>query len=199
MTAATFSSLFVAALAISLGLQLWLARRQMAHVAAHRDAVPAAFASRIGLAAHQRAADYTVARTRFGIVETLVEAVVLLLLTFGGGLAALASLTASRLDGPILRDLALIVAVAIVSGAVSLPFSYHRTFGIETKFGFNRTTRALWLADLARGLACRRRARPPARGADPLADARDRPLVVDPRLARVDRLPVPRPGGSTRP
>jgi STE24 endopeptidase len=152
MTAATFSLLFVAALAVSLGLQLWLARRQISHVAAHRDAVPAAFAHRIGLAAHQRAADYTIARTRFGIVETLVEALVLLLLTFGGGLAALATLTASRFDGPIPRDLALIVAVAIVSGAVSLPFSYHRTFGIEAKFGFNRTTRALWLADLGRGL-----------------------------------------------
>ncbi len=152
MTAATFTALFAAALAVSLGLQLWLARRQIAHVAAHREAVPAAFAQRIGLDAHQRAADYTVARVRFGIVETLFEAAVLLLLTFGGGVAALAALSTVPFDGPIVRDLALIVAVAVVTGVVSLPFSYYRTFGIEAKFGFNRTTRALWLADLARGL-----------------------------------------------
>lgn len=151
MTASTFSLLFLAALASSLGLQLWLAGRQIAHVAAHRDVVPSAFAERIGLEAHRRAADYTMARTRFGIVELVVETALLLALTFGGGLAALAALTA-RVDGPILRDLALIVTVAAVSGLVSLPFSYHRTFGIEARFGFNRTTRALWLADLARGI-----------------------------------------------
>ncbi len=152
MTATLFSALFVVALAVSLGLQLWLARRQIAHVRAHRDTVPEPFAQRIGLAAHQRAADYTIARTRFGIVEGLFESLVLLILTFGGGLAALATLTASLFAGPMLRDLALVVAVAVVSGVVSLPFSYHRTFGIEAKFGFNRTTRALWLADLARGV-----------------------------------------------
>jgi len=152
MTASTFSLLFLAALALSLGLQLWLAARQIAHVAAHRDAVPVAFAERIGLDAHRRAADYTIARTRFGIVELVVETAVLLALTFGGGLAALTTLTAANVDGPILRDLALLVAVAIVSGIVSLPFSYFRTFGIEAKFGFNRTTRKLWLADLVRGI-----------------------------------------------
>jgi len=152
MTASTFSLLFIAALALSLGLQLWLAGRQIAHVAAHRETVPAAFAERIGLDAHRRAADYTIARTRFGIVELVVETAVLLALTFGGGLAALASLTAANIDGPILRDIALLVAVAVVSGVVSLPFSYFRTFGIEAKFGFNRTTRKLWLTDLVRGI-----------------------------------------------
>ncbi|HSN46919.1 MAG TPA: M48 family metallopeptidase, partial [Casimicrobiaceae bacterium] len=140
MTPALFTAAFVAALALSLTLQLWLARRHVRHVAAHRDRVPAAFADRIELPAHQRAADYTVARTRFGVVETLFEAGVLLALTLGGGIAALVALTGAFDWGPLGQDLALVVALALVSGVLGLPFSWHRTFGIEARFGFNRTT-----------------------------------------------------------
>src|SRR5437773_7771348 len=89
MTAAGFWWIFVAALGVSLIVRLWLARRQIAHVAGNRAQVPPAFASRIGLPAHQKAADYTVAKQRLGIVETIVDAVVLLALTLGGGLAVL--------------------------------------------------------------------------------------------------------------
>ncbi len=92
------------------------------------------------------------------------------------------------------RDLLLIVAVAVISGVVSLPFSYRQTFGIEVRFGFNRTTRKLWFVDLAKGVADRRRARPAARGARDVADARHRPVVVALGLGRVDRLPVPAAG-----
>ena len=91
MTAQLFTSLFVLALAVSLALQLWLARRQVQHVLAHRAAVPAHFADRVGLIAHQKAADYTAARTRVGVVDLLVDTAVLLALTLGGGLAAIAA------------------------------------------------------------------------------------------------------------
>ena len=152
MTASIFAALFGAALLTSLVLHLWLARRHVAFVRAHRDAVPAAFAERIALPAHQKAADYTIARTRFGVAETLVETVLLVALTFGGGLAALVRLTDVLPFGGMVRDLLLIVGVTVISGLVSLPFSYWRTFGIEVKFGFNRTTRALWFADLVKGV-----------------------------------------------
>jgi STE24 endopeptidase len=153
VTAALFTAVFVAALGLSLAAKLWLAYRQTRFVAAHRVEVPPAFADRIALAAHQKAADYTVARTRFGVIETGVEALLLLALTLGGGLAALVGWTASLGLGWLGADLALIVAVALIAGIVSLPFSYVNTFGIEAKFGFNRTTRALWLADIAKGVA----------------------------------------------
>jgi STE24 endopeptidase len=152
VTASTFTVVFLALLGVSLVLQLWLARRHARHVAAHRDAVPAAFAHRVELPAHQKAADYTVARTRFGIVETLAETALLLALTLGGGLAALAAWTGDLPFGGVGRDLALIAAVAVVSGIVGLPFAYVQTFGIESKFGFNRMTRALWVADIAKGV-----------------------------------------------
>jgi len=153
MTAATFTLVFLVALALSLAAKLWLARRQIRFVAAHRAEVPPAFADRIALAAHQKAADYTVARTRFGIAETAVETVLLLALTLGGGLAALVAWTGSLGFPSLVQDLALIVAVALIAGAVGLPFSYVNTFGIEAKFGFNRTTRRTWLADIAKGVA----------------------------------------------
>ncbi len=152
MSPFAFTLVFVAAFAISLALRLWLVRRHIAHVTAHRDEVPGAFADRIGLPAHRKAADYTVARTRLGVAETLVEAMVLVALTLGGGLAVLVAWTDVLPFGVLGRDLALIVAVAVISGLVGLPFSYRQTFGIEAKFGFNRTTRALWAMDLVKGI-----------------------------------------------
>jgi STE24 endopeptidase len=153
VTAALFTAVFVATLGFSLVAKLWLAYRQTRFVAAHRLEVPPAFADRIALAAHQKAADYTVARTRFGVIETGVEALLLLALTLGGGLSVLVGWTASLGLGWLGTDLALIVAVALIAGIVGLPFSYVNTFGIEAKFGFNRTTRAVWIADIAKGVA----------------------------------------------
>jgi STE24 endopeptidase len=152
VTASAFTVVFLLLLGASLALQLWLARRHALHVAAHRGAVPAAFADRVGLPAHQKAADYTVARTRFGMIESVAETALLVALTVGGGLAALLAWTGDLPLPGLVRDLALIVAVAVISGIVGLPFSYVSTFVIEAKFGFNRMTRALWLADLVKGI-----------------------------------------------
>ena len=151
MTAGRFSFIFIAALCVSLFVRLWLARRQIAHVTAHRASVPSAFASRIGLPAHQKAADYTVAKQRLGIVETIVDAVVLLLLTLGGGLAFLFRWTDGIDIAPLWRDMLLLIAIAVIGGAVSLPFSWWHTFRIEERFGFNRTTLRLWLTDILKG------------------------------------------------
>jgi STE24 endopeptidase len=150
LTAAAFTAVFLAALGLSLGVSLWLARRHAAHVAAHRGAVPAAFADRVSLASHQKAADYTIERARFGVVEAIFDAAVLLALTVGGVLAALVGWTGALPASGLWQDLTLIVAVALVGGALALPFSWWRSFVIEARFGFNRMTLALWLADLAK-------------------------------------------------
>src|SRR5436309_6580482 len=151
MTAALLTSLFLLALAVSLGLQLWLARRQLHHVLAHRGAVPAHFAGRITLAAHQKAADYTAARTRVAVVELLLDAVVLLALTLGGGLALIAGSIAAVPVAALAQDVALIVFVAILGGALALPLAWYRSFVIEERFGFNRMTLRLWIADIVKG------------------------------------------------
>jgi STE24 endopeptidase len=153
VTPLAFTALFVAALAATLGVRLWLAQRQIAHVRAHRAATPAPFADRVNDVAHRKAADYTIAKQRLGEGETLADALVLLALTLAGGLSWLVAVTQSLAIPSIVRDVLLLGAIAAISGAVSLPFAWWRTFRIEERFGFNRTTLALWLADLAKGIA----------------------------------------------
>jgi STE24 endopeptidase len=148
---ALFTSIFIVALVFSVALQLWLARRQVRHVDSHRSEVPPHFADRITLAAHRKAADYTIARTRLSMVDTVQDAVVLLVLTLGGGLAALTVATAGFSASPLWRDVALVVAVTLLTGVLALPLSWYRTFVIEQRFGFNRMTLGLWLLDLAKG------------------------------------------------
>lgn len=148
-----FTFVFVAALVVSLALRLWLATRQIAHVTAHRGATPAAFASRVDDAAHRKAAAYTIAKQRLGMIESTVDASIVAALTIGGGIGGLMTATDSTGLGDTLRDVLLLCAVALAGGAAALPFSWWRTFRIEERFGFNRSTLATWLADLAKGLA----------------------------------------------
>jgi STE24 endopeptidase len=149
-----FTALFLAALAISTAARLWLALRQLRHVAARRGSVPPGFEDRIPLSAHQKAADYTVARTRLGMIETAVGALVVLAYTLGGGLQWLIDAWSSVIDPRgYAYGVALVVSVALVSSLVDLPFSAARAFVIEERFGFNRMTPALFLADLAKQAA----------------------------------------------
>ncbi len=152
MTASGFSLLFLFALAASLAVRGWLSVRQVAHVRAHREAVPPAFAGRIGLDAHHKAADYTVAKQRFARLETVADAVLLLVWTLGGGLAILAAWTSSLDVGALSRDIALLVLLVASGGVLMLPFSWWQTFVIEQRFGFNRMIWKLWVADLVKGV-----------------------------------------------
>ena len=144
--------LFLAIVTGGLALQLWLARRQGACIRAHADRVPEAFADRISLADHRRAADYSLARLAVGRWDLLLSATVLLGWTLGGGLDALArSLAAVGLDG-IWHGVALILGLILIGGLIELPLSIWRTFGIEQRFGFNRNTPLGFVRDKALGL-----------------------------------------------
>ncbi len=129
-------------------LRLWLATRQIRHVARHRNAVPAAFAARIPLAAHERAADYTITKSRFGLVEMALSAAVVLGWTLLGGLDALNQWLMGALGGGMWQQLALLACFALISGTIDLPSSLYSTFVIEQRFGFNQMSLRLWLADL---------------------------------------------------
>ncbi|WP_153109012.1 M48 family metallopeptidase [Propionivibrio limicola] len=150
--AANFTLIFLATLTVTLVLRLWLARRQIAHVTTHRAAVPAQFADRIQLAAHQKAADYCVTRTRFGIFGLVIETAVLLAFTLGGGLQALHEFWAPRLDG-LFYGVAMMFSVMGISALIDIPQSLYAQFVIEEKFGFNRMTLKLYFADLAKQTA----------------------------------------------
>ena len=155
MQASTLTLLFAAALLASLGLKVWLATRQTRHVAAHRDAVPPAFAATITLAAHQRAADYTLAKGRFGLLTMAFGAAVLLGWTLLGGIDTLNAALRDAVQprwGDMAYQLALLAAFSLIGGVLDLPFELYKTFRIEQHFGFNRMTWKLYLADMLKGL-----------------------------------------------
>ena len=155
MNATILTIAFATALVVSLLVKFWLATRQMRHVAAHRDAVPAPFAGTITLAAHQKAADYTLAKGRFGLLTTAFGTAVLLGWTLLGGLDALNAGVRDAVQprlGGMGYQLALLAAFAVVGGVLDLPFELYSTFRIEQRFGFNRMTWKLWLIDLAKGV-----------------------------------------------
>jgi STE24 endopeptidase len=145
--------LFVLAVLASCAIRLWLAGRQAAAVARHRDAVPAPFAATVPAAEHSKAADYTIAKLRFGRITLLVDTALLLWLTLGGGIATLDALWREAGWRQPWLGAAVIASVALIAELVTLPLSVWRTFGLESRFGFNRTTPALFIADRAKGLA----------------------------------------------
>ena len=148
-----FAILFLAALITATGLRLWLASRHVRHIQANRGAVPAAFSNDIGLDAHQKAADYSSAKTRLNMKALVFDAAVLLVLTFGGGLQAIDNLTASIFSSGILRGVAFVAILTVILSVIELPFDLYRTFGIESRFGFNKMTVAMFFGDLAKQAA----------------------------------------------
>ncbi len=145
---------FLAALAATTLARLWLAQRQVRHVRAHRDAVPRTFADAIPLAAHQKAADYTVAKARTGMLDVLIGAALLLLLTLGGLIDRLHVLWAQVLEpGGLWHGTAMIATAAVLITLVDLPLTLYRTFVIEARYGFNRMTARLFAVDLAKQTA----------------------------------------------
>ena len=143
---------FAAALTLGLVLKFWLATRQIRHVARHRSDVPAPFAERIALAAHQKAADYTITKARLGLLEMALGAAVLLGWTLLGGLDVLNQALLSVLGGGMWQQFALLTTFAAISGLIDLPLSLYQTFVVEERFGFNKMTWRLWVADALKGL-----------------------------------------------
>lgn len=147
-----FTLLFVAFLLTDILARLWLASRQLRHVQKHRDSVPTEFSDRIGLHSHRRAADYTMAKMQFSMVEHVVEAAVLVGLTLLGGLQFLDMQLGLLIENEMLRQLALIGVVLALMGVVGLPFSAWRKFRLEARFGFNRVTPRLFAIDTLKTL-----------------------------------------------
>lgn len=148
-----FTLVFLITLVASTAVKVWLDRRQIEAVRANRDNVPAPFGETITIDNHRKAADYTEARTRLGILDTVIDALLLVGWTLGGGLALLDAVWAGADLGPLLTGVAVIVSAMLIMSLLSLPLGIYRTFNIEARFGFNKTTPALYIADLFKGMA----------------------------------------------
>ncbi len=143
-----FTFIFLTMIGLSLLSKFWLARRHLQQVASHRNQVPPPFAGRIDIGAHRQAADYTTAKTRLSLVQNAQEALVVLAFTLGGGLQYLADTSANLSESPLLRGLILILSVIAISAALEIPLNLYRTFSVEKRFGFNKMTPTIFLADL---------------------------------------------------
>ncbi len=158
MSPTLLSLSFALALAASTLVKFWLSSRQIRHVAAHRGQVPAAFSGNVTLSAHQKAADYTVARARFGLLALAFNAAVLLGWTLLGGLNALngwvldASQALPAGWQPMGYQLGLIAAFMLIGSLLDLPWELWSTFRIEQAFGFNHTTLKLFVTDMFKGV-----------------------------------------------
>jgi STE24 endopeptidase len=150
MSSAAFSALFVGFLIVTLLVRFWLSSRHIRHVQAHRGAVPAEFTEKIPLQAHQKAADYTVAKTKLGLVGLLVNAAVLIGFTLLGGLQWLSTALFKQTGPGMTYQFALIATVTIITAVIDLPFDLYKQFVLEEKFGFNKMTLGLFLTDLVK-------------------------------------------------
>ena len=151
MSSLAFSVLFVVFFVLTLGLRFWLANRQIRHVLRHRGQVPAEFAPKVSLDTHQKAADYTVAKARFGLVSLLWGGLVLVGFTLLGGLQMLSNALLQLSAPSMLHQLLLVAAFAVIAGVLDLPFEYYRQFVLEERFGFNKMSVRLWIADGIKG------------------------------------------------
>lgn len=148
-----FALLFLAALLLSTAVRGWLNQRQIDAVRSHQERVPEVFAAQIDLPAHRKAAAYSLALAGLNRWDIVLDALIVLVLTFGGGLDVLDQLWKNAGLAPLLHGTAVLLTTLVLLSAITLPFSLYRTFGIEARFGFNRMTPGLFVADLLKGLA----------------------------------------------
>jgi STE24 endopeptidase len=149
----SFTILFLAMLTLSLAIRFWLSQRQISHIMAHRASVPDAFSGKISLEDHQKAADYTVTKTRFGRLPLFYDVGLLLIWTLGGGLEWIDQTATAFGFSPIVTGIAVMLAFLLISSLLELPFSIYSTFVIEERFGFNRTTVKTFIVDIIKGSA----------------------------------------------
>ena len=149
--ASTLTFIFIALLILTTATRLWLGSRQISHVEANRAQVPSAFAENISLEAHQKAADYSSAKTKLVLIEAVVQALLLAALTIGGGLQWIDDAWRNVLSNhEIIRGALVICTAMLVSSLVDLPFEYYKTFTVDEKFGFNKMTKAMFFSDLVK-------------------------------------------------
>jgi len=145
-----FTWVFLAVLVLMTGVELWLSLRQSRYVAAHRNDVPEDFRNQVELSAHQKAADYTVAKGKLNRFSSIFALVLLLVWTLGGGLELLSSLWQTANWSPMLTGIGLMLSFFLIGSLIDLPLSWYKTFVLEQRFDFNNNTPALFLSDLAK-------------------------------------------------
>lgn len=147
----TYTTIFLVALAAYTLTRLWLNQRQRRHLRAHRDHIPSAFQQRVSTQEQQKASDYSLAKSHAARIDIALDATLLLMWTVGGGIQFISSMVNNLGLSPLFSGTMTLLLVLAGSALLSLPLSLYRTFGIEQRFGFNRSTFATWMSDLIKG------------------------------------------------
>jgi len=149
--ASTLTSTFVTLLILTSLIRIWLGMRHVAHVQKKRNQVPTAFQGTITLADHQKAADYSSAKTKLAITDMLAQTMLLALLTVGGGLQLVDDVWRGILpDQEMIRGALVICSTMVISAMIDLPFDYYHSFVIDEKFGFNKMTYKMFFSDIVK-------------------------------------------------
>lgn len=144
----TFYYLFIFLLITTTILQVWLSKRHIAHIHKNKNKVPTAFSKTISILDHKKAADYTISKSYIGIIDLFIQAIFLYLITIGGGINMLTDIFGNLTDNKLLTGSIVIISVMLISSLIDLPLSIYRIFNIDEKFGFNRMTFKIFVADL---------------------------------------------------
>ena len=143
-----FTTIFLIALTTSLVVRIFLAARHVSHIKSHRDKVPSAFAATITLPSHQKAADYSIAKTKLSFAAIILDFLLILAFTLGGGISLLGTLIGNLAESEIARGVAFLISLVLITSMLEMPITLVKTFIIETKFGFNNMSFKTWLGDL---------------------------------------------------
>ena len=144
----TFYYLFIFLLITTTIFQVWLTKRHIAHIYKNKVKVPTAFAETISILDHKKAADYTIAKSNIGVIDLIIQAIFLYLLTLGGGINILTGIFSSLINNELVIGAMVIISVMLISSLVDLPLSIYKTFNIDDRFGFNRMTSKIFITDL---------------------------------------------------
>jgi len=144
----TFYYLFIFLLITTTIFQVWLTKRHIAHIDKNKNKVPAAFSKTISILDHKKAADYTIAKSHIGVIDLIIQAIFLYLLTLGGGINMLMDTFSTLINNELVIGAVVIISVMLISSLVDLPLSIYKTFNIDERFGFNRMTSQIFLTDL---------------------------------------------------
>ncbi len=144
----TFTLIFLFFLAASVAVRLWLSLRQIGHISAHRNNVPEAFAEKVSIDEHHKAADYSITKLKLGHITLAWETLWLLIWTLGGGLSLVNGWWLDYSLSPLSTGIAVILSMTVLMSFLDMPFSLYSTFVIEERFGFNKTTFKIWVTDL---------------------------------------------------
>ena len=144
----TFYYLFLFLLITTTIFQVWLTKRHINHIHKNKITVPAAFSETISISDHQKAADYTISKSKIGIIDLFIQAIFLYLLTLGGGINILTNTFASLINNELVIGTIVIISVIFISSLIDLPLSIYKTFNIDERFGFNRMTAQIFITDL---------------------------------------------------